>query len=322
MLAWVLSILVLASLGIGLVRRYLGLNKLWLRKHDKSVAESISVAAILLSIATSSPFLIKNALRHDYKGTANELTFAVSNAVMLLIGIGLWVPNRDRPRFWTRLRTALRLERKESRDLVKTFLEPRAADRIVDILHRVATIDAHLDEREIAEIRRFATAWGVAYDPVQPPKEHTGPGDYVALRQSVVDYLALGPPPRQVVQLRAAIDSLTKVDGLTRDEEKLAIAELFGLIDHHVTGERPVLHRLVIVPQSPAQEDAVRDLLPEAKRTRCSGGDAFVVGSYYSAAYAEMLSRKYRALPLLAVVLSGEDAATQAPPPMTEGAAA
>ena len=56
MLSQIIDLLIFASLGITIVRYYLTLNKIWPRKHDRNVAESVSVLASLLGIATTLPF--------------------------------------------------------------------------------------------------------------------------------------------------------------------------------------------------------------------------------------------------------------------------
>ena len=56
MLETVITYLMLGSLAIGVIRKYLMLNKLWIRRHEKAVVESISIVALLLSFATETPF--------------------------------------------------------------------------------------------------------------------------------------------------------------------------------------------------------------------------------------------------------------------------
>lgn len=310
MLDRVLSILVVASLGTSLVRRYLMLNRLWLRKHERSVAESISVVAILLALATSLPFLAKNALRHDVKGTLNELVFLASNVAMLVVGIGLFVPDPLRPTLLGRLVAALRLERVEAADLLKSLVLPRGSELLVAIMHGVAAADRVLDPREIDEIRRFSRAWGVAYEPeARPP----GASDPIALRANVERYVALAPPHEEARALRRVLDRLMHVDGREDPEERLVLGEVFGILDRYLTGAASPRVRVLIVPQSEAQEEAIAALAPDAKPGRRAGGVAYVVGTFYSRAFAEKISEAYRESGLLTVVVSEEEGATVAP---------
>lgn len=303
MLERLLSYLVVSSLAIGVVRRYLALNKLWIRRKERAVAESISVAALLLALATSLPFLLKNFVRDDYKGVANELMWVLSNVFMLLVGIGLWVPGK-RETFWTRFARALRLERTESTQLLRSILHPKSADLIVRILHQIASIDDKIDDRERAYIERFATTWGIAYPAPSSAAPTRGDSSFSALRSSLVDYLAMAPPKAQIAQLKRVIEELVKIDDVVSAEEELILSELFGMLDHHVSGKNPASYCVVLVPQSREQQDAIRELVPDARKREHLGGNVFVVATYFSESYAEMSCRKYRSANLLTLVIA------------------
>jgi len=307
----VLSILVVASLGTGVVRRYLMLNRLWLRKHEKSVAESISIVALLLSLATSLPFLAKNMLRHDLKGSANELVFLASNAAMLVVGIGLFVPDPLRPTMFGRLLNALKLERVESTDLLKSLVLPRGRELLVAIMHGVAAADRTLDPREIAEIERFSRAWGVPY----APRTSVVSPDPVALRRDVERYVALGPPLDEARALRRVLDHLVRIDGAVDPAERVVLGEIFGLLDRYLTGRPSPSFRVLVVPQSDEQEEAITQIVPDASRGHRAGGVAYALGTFCSRAYAEKISEAYRESGLLTVVVSEEEGATVAPSP-------
>ncbi|MCU0657795.1 MAG: hypothetical protein MUF64_21800 [Polyangiaceae bacterium] len=301
-----LSLLIVSSLGIGVVRRYLALNKLWVRRRERAVAESISIVALLLAMATSAPFLAKNVLRGDTKGTANELIWVFNNVFMILLGIGLWVPGK-RQRLRERFAAALRLEGREASGLLRGAQRPHGAELIVKILRQVASLDDHLEERERVYIDRFASAWGLELGGAPGEVERGLP----ALRQSVADYLATAPPPVQVKQLRGVIDALVKIDQQVSSDEELARAELFGLLDHHLSGEAGARYHVAVVPQSPEQAASLIDLFPRAQRTTHSGGDVFVVTTHYAESYAEKMCDKYRSLGLLTLVLADRDTPAQ-----------
>jgi len=114
---------------------------------------------------------------------------------MLSIGIGLWKPDPRGRGFWRRFARALRLERKEAADLAKTFFQPKGAKLVLEILHHLAMIDLDLDEREKSYIERFARAWRIDYEVEDlTADESSRAGSHVALRASVVAYLAIAPP--------------------------------------------------------------------------------------------------------------------------------
>jgi hypothetical protein len=316
MLDRVLSLLVVASLGTSVVRRYLMLNRLWLRKHERSVAESISIVALLLSLATSFPFLAKNLLRHDVKGSVNELVFLASNAAMLFVGIGLFVPDPLRPTMLGKLLNALKLERVESTDLLRSLVSPRGGELLVAIMHGVAASDRVLDPREVAEIQRFSKVWRVPYSPGQSRDVSPDP---IALRRDVGRYVALAPPLDEARALRRVLDHLVRIDGVEDPEERIVLGEIFGLLDHYLTGAPSPSFRILVVPQSDEQEDAITALVPDAKRGHRAGGVAYVVGTYCSRAYAEKISEAYRDSGLLTVVVSEEEGATMVPGTPTAG---
>jgi hypothetical protein len=54
-----LNFLVTGAIFLTVVTAYLVANKIWSRKHEPLVAESVSVSAQLISAMTMLPFLIK-----------------------------------------------------------------------------------------------------------------------------------------------------------------------------------------------------------------------------------------------------------------------
>ena len=61
---------------------------------------------------------------------------------------------------------------------------------------------------------------------------------------------------------------------------------------------RAALDKVVIVPQSHEQTDAVRSLLPGVESKSARGGTVFSAGRYFSLRYAEAVCDKYIALGL------------------------
>lgn len=85
-----------ASVFIGMVKSYLTVNKIWTRKNDRNVAESISVYASLLGLVSALPFFIKYMIIDlDY---ASVLKTGIGLAVgifFLLVGIGFWTKQKQ-----------------------------------------------------------------------------------------------------------------------------------------------------------------------------------------------------------------------------------
>lgn len=176
---------------------------------------------------------------------------------------------------------------------------------ILEILKQMAMIDAVLDERESRFIAEFARAYEIPFDPIEFRRdlESRGRTDFVALRQSVVAYLALQPSSSQVIRLQDMLSGLVKVDNVVPEEERLILPELEGLLRSYLDAEgvRPS-YRLLIVPQNAEQDQAMASLFPAYTRRIAAGGIAYIGGEFYSREYADMICERYRALNFFTVV--------------------
>jgi len=293
-------LLVAVGVGIAAVSNYLIINKLWKRRTKKDVAESISLGAALLGLATGLPFLVQFMLiDHSPLPALKQAIGIVTAFVLLLIGSGVWVrENRDRG-FVSLFLGALSLERHESTDLIKALIQPKGAHRILKILEQLARVDRRVDEREVALIGEFADRWKL-----EPPDldagDVTGDGSLLAVRDSVVDYLALDPPADQAAELVDLLGVFVRVDAEVTAEEETVLEELNGLIARYLDrdGQEPVTYEVVIVPQNEQQVDAVRSLIPGAEMKPARGGRVFSVGQFFSRRYAEVVCDRYIALGL------------------------
>jgi hypothetical protein len=295
--------LVAIGLLVTLVSNYLIINKLWKRRAVREVAESISVGAALLGLSTAAPFLLLFLfVDHSPAGAAKTSIGIVTGLVFVLVGSGVWVAELREGRFLSLLVRSLKLERKESADLIKWLVQPKGADRIVEVLHQLAAVDGHIDESEAALIRSFAEQWHL---PV-PRLDGAHAGDLLALRQSVVNYLAVHPPREQVAQLFDLMQLLAGADEQVSWQEALGLDEVGGMVRHYLAadGSAAAAYEVLIVPQSEAQVDAVQTILPDATEKMVRGGRVFSVGTYFSAQYAEMVCQKYIALGLFTAMLS------------------
>jgi hypothetical protein len=307
MLAHVIAFLVLISVVVSFVQAYLMVNRVWSRKHQREVAEAQSVASGLLSVATNLPFLANYALHREWKGLVVAVLWLLVTLFFLLVGVGYWVPSAEaRPSLYQRLRRALRLERTEVGALAKAFLRPHDSSAILEILRRLATIDNQLDQKERAFLVAFATTWELELDLDAASTGHGG--DYLGLRRTVERYLAGAPPVKQVAQLRDVMVALTEIDGTVGDDERIVLAELRAMIEAYVDGGKNAPGvSVVLVPQSPDQDDAIRSLLPDARRIAYRGGSAYVAGRYHAAPYAEVVRSRYEALNFFTVIDVGVD---------------
>jgi len=287
------------SVVIAAVSNYLIINKLWSRRMKRDVAESISISAALLGLATGLPFLIEFVLVDRNWAAAGKAGIGiVTGLVFVMVGAGLFVTEFRGQTFLHLFTRALNLERKESADLLKALVQPAGADQLIRVFEAMASVDRHVDAREIEMIRAFARHWHV-----DPPMLKEGAvdhdGDVVGLRRSVEDYLKVSPPADQAMELLDVLRIFVRADGKVSREEELVLDEITGMITGYVSdaGEEG-LHEVVIVPQNDRQMEAVLALLPGIKAKTMRGGTVYSVGRYFSPRYADVVCEKYISLGL------------------------
>lgn len=299
-----LMIAYLAAL-LSLIQIYFIINKLWKRKHEKIVAESISISAMFISILINLSFAFKNFHDGGIPQFSANVMWIGSSMLSSAIGMGLWVSSNRGVGFFTLLYRALNLERKEAGDLAKVFFKPSGADKIIEILGRMAMVDEDLDKREKDFIQSFADHWHIEvdWDHIQKFAEESG-DRYDRIKQAMSDYLKTSPQEEQVNQLRDVFNLLVNIDEVVTDEEQLIMDELEGQIAEYLKKESQLqIYRVAVVPQSQEQDDAVGKLLQNLTKEKIAGGYAYLSPSYYSERYAEMISAQYRAIHVFSVVV-------------------
>ena len=292
-----ITVWVRIALLLVFVEAYLTINKIWIRKHEQVVSESVSVSAQLLALATGMPFIALYVMEGAYEGAVGDGVFLLVNLVMLMIGIGFWVEGRRKLGLWANLKKAMRLERNEASVLLASFVKPVGARQVLRILHGLANIDSQLDERELGFIRSFANKWDIDLDEYLSSDTggDEGEGESCShLRILVRDYVRMSPPKEQASQLRDVLTSLVEVDGNVSPEEEIIMSELGGLIDDYVGGTKSAFYAVLIAPQNTAQEVALHEILPQHTKEHRLGGEVFRVGQYYSRDYADMVCGWYR----------------------------
>ena len=302
-----INVLTGGAIVLALITSYLVANKLWSRKHEKVVAESISIWAQLIGILTMLPFLAKYLLLdNDYMSFASLVIRLVLAFFFLVIGIGLWVAVGRKESLWAKTRRALRLERKESLDLVNALMKPSGANIMLDVLQKLALIDKQLDEREKVFIQNFADRWNIKieFDELLENTTNTPTEQlYIDLREQLSSYLSISPDKTQVGQFLDIIDLLVDIDQSVSEEERFIVEEMRGMLETYINqGEAQKSFNVVVVPQDREQRDAIQALLPNATSHERWGGKVYSAGVYHSQGYADMISRKYQALNLFSTV--------------------
>ena len=295
-----MQFLVTISLVVSTVTTYLVINKLWSRKGHKEVAESISISAALLGLLTGIPFLVQFALiDHRWAATGSSALGIVKGVVYVLVGAGIWVHEYRGQGFLSLFVRALKLERKESADLLKALAQPKGARELMDVFRAMAEVDKDVDEREIELMRLFARRWHVDLPDLAAGRREQG-SDLLQVRQKVDAYLAVSPPAEQARELVDVLQLFVQADEKVTREEELMMEEITGMISQYAaTGDDAGgMHEVVIVPQDDAQTEAVRSLLPGVEPKHARGGRVFAVGRFFSPRYADMVCEKYIALGL------------------------
>ena len=296
-----IGVLVSSALIFSLIKGYLTVNKIWKRRKNEEVANSISIVAAMLGFAVGFPFLLNSLLiTNDYFSAAKSIIALFLAFVFTMIGTGYYVDNNRGVGFLTLLGRALNLERKESGDLISDMIRPRGAKKIIDILMKLAAIDDDVAQEEIDLIKEFADKWNIDIPDLQPgkPEDVT---NLVELKQLVQSYLDEGPDVDVAEGLVDLINMMAEADDEVTEEEAMAVAEFTGMIAYYVSSElggEMEMFEVNIVPQGDEQVQAVKELLPDLEDVADRGGRVFKVGRYFSEDYAEAVCSKYITLGL------------------------
>ncbi|MFH1051873.1 MAG: IPT/TIG domain-containing protein [bacterium] len=302
----IIELFIKLSLGITIVFIYLKINKIWKRKHEREVADSQSLTGLFIYIVNCVLWVIYYTfVENDVNSMIDTSIYIFEGSIFFIIGTGLFVKGQRKENLWILIRRALKLERKEADYLLKKWFKPQNAESILHILHQIAMIDEEFDPKEQEIIQTFAKEWNIDYDWEKLEKERKASKDnsYMRLRRSLEDYLFHQPPDEQVAQLKDMITTMIEADDKVTEEEALISSELLPMIENYLKQTKEIFEfKVLIVPQHPNQESAIKSLIPQADKIQTSGGEAFSVGTYYSHKYAEMMCEQYRQLQFFTIV--------------------
>ena len=285
---------------------YFIVNKLWKRKHEQLVAESISISAMFISLFINILFGIKNIGGGGYAQLSGNVLWVLASTISLLIGIGLFMNANKKVSFFKLLLRALNMERKEAGDLAKSLFQPSAADKIIIILGRLAMIDNDLDDLEKKYIQEFADNWHIEIDwnEIHKYEDHSS-DKYNKLRDSVHQYLKSSPPKEQASNLIDVISLLINADGVVSKEESIMEAELRGIILKYLGKDDEIdIFKVAVVPQNDEQENAVQSRFNELTKVEIAGGYAYLSENFHSEKYAEEVSKQYRSFNVFSLVFN------------------
>lgn len=105
--------LVIGSLPLAALQIYLTTNKLWKRKHERAVAESISILGEFAGLIPVTLLTVKFVLDGQWEGAVDGILWVLGATVAVLIGSGRWVEGRRDHGFFRLLVDSIRVERGE-----------------------------------------------------------------------------------------------------------------------------------------------------------------------------------------------------------------
>ncbi|MGK7902109.1 MAG: hypothetical protein AB4352_11995 [Hormoscilla sp.] len=304
-LATIIKILLSISVLINAITVYLKINKLWKRKHEPVVAESISIFSMMLHLLTNIPFVLYYlviAENKDFRVGLTNIIGILFFSFSLLTGIGFWVKDTGHAGWWQKFMKALKQEAGESTTLIKAMGKPAGRKELIDILYRLAWLDDNLDEKERELVEMFAQEWEIdVSDILQQPPPERGIDKFKAVRNGVVAYLAQKPAKEEAVNLVDAVHALISIDNEVTREEELIATEVSHMLEEYAGEKEASVYGIIVHPQ-PEQEEMLHSLAPLAKEEYVLGDRAFLVETFHTRTYAEAVSEDYRQQGLFTVV--------------------
>jgi hypothetical protein len=304
-----ISIMAFASLGFSIAAAYLKINKIWKRKHIEEVAHSVSIMGNVFDIIPKMFFSLNFFFIAQWQGLIDSMLWMSAGVISVLIGSGFWVQANRGKSFWTRLKESLKLEKSEVGHLATTFFRPSAAEIVLEILARFAYIDRNLVARERELIQSFAKKWHLDIN----WEEHRKLADleqqvgFVKTRDTVARYLKTSPPAEQVAQLIDVLHALVKIDEIVSDQEELILEEVHKFMLAYINeSDVQADYTVIIAPQNRNQDSAIATLLPDVRKIEVAGGSGYLVGSFYSQNYANIICDQYRALGFFTIDFVGD----------------
>ena len=296
-----IAILVGSALFISIFQAYLKVNKVWKRRKIPEVADSISIVASLMGFAVLFPFLLNSLLiSNDYPAAGKSTIGLFLAALFSLISVGYFLEKNQGKGIFRLIVDALVAEKSESTDLISSMLRPHGAQKIIDILIKLAAIDDDIAKEEIDLINQFADKWNIKIPEIKEgkPEEIT---NLVELKALVQSYLDEKPDTEVAEGLTDLINMMAEADDEITEEESMAVSEFTGMIAHYVNAEKGGdvdMFEVNIVPQDEQQIGAINEILPNLESVSDRGGKVFKVGKFFSEDYAEAVCEKYIALGL------------------------
>jgi hypothetical protein len=283
---------------------YLQINKLWSRKHIANVAESVSIAGILVESIPLFFFGLYYLGKGEIIGIADSAIWLVSAVLFAMIGSGYWVKGKRGGSLWKLALNSIRKESMEFSVLAKEILQPSSAAELLDVLIHIAAVDGEVAEREKQMIEEFAGHADLDVDWTRINDDLTVSGRIIETRRTLDRYLDHSPPETQVSYLMDFIQILIDSDDHAAPEEVLAFDEIKGQIKRYFSEEGSAARfEVLLSPDGDEQDKAISLLLNNVDQHFTAGGRGYTVDQYFTRSYANIVCLEYRALGFFAVVV-------------------
>lgn len=289
------------SVFITLLMIYLSVNKIWIRKHEQEVSDSLSIFANTMSIIQASIGLTLAFNLFNIKGVCmGVISFSVA-AFYMLIAVGYWVNNDLTLK--QKIFRAFKMDRAESSAIIKDMLHVSSIQKIFKIICTLAWADGNLQEAEIKLLKEFAKHNNINYDEtMKDVMANTSNQDSVVimtnLKKDIEIYMNTSPPKNIVIWFQDLVDKLVNADGVVTDQESIIVEEIKGLMNSYLSDKSKKIEKyhLILLPQSKEDEFEILKIKNDLSKSESSifgSKVAYIIDSFYSEKFAILSREKY-----------------------------
>jgi tellurite resistance protein len=301
-------VVLLARLGwlLALGQAYFVFSSLWPRKHDPEVVNSQGLIGNALTVVLGLMLLFSAFFAHSWSVSFLGILVAAGGVLRAGIAVGRWtLAAREQP-LAELIGARLQRDKEAAAGFVQSLFRPAAAEQLIEILGNVALVDGKIDEGEKRVVDEFAKKWRVPLDwpTLQVQAARDTNQRLSAMRHAVGNYIESLPPLEQARQLFDVVMKVTEADGVLSAEERTLRTEVSGIMGRYLGGKGASENFFVaIVPRNSDQDQAIPNIIRNAKRKELGGGVGYIIGPYHSLRFAAIIAREHCALNLAAVVL-------------------
>ncbi len=278
---------------------YLKVNKIWSRKHEPQVADSISVVAVLGEVLLLLPFFVANFQIGSINGIIKDIMGFIVIFVFFFIGIGYWTNNGFS--FGHKLKRSLSMEGSEISRLFRDILGFKNLKKIFMIMCELCLIDKKLHEKEEALLRNFAAEYKLNYEKIiaevkEKIANRSGAYTVADLNKDIDNYISKAPPKKVVQWLRDIVIKIIEIDSEVSEDENIIATEIVAKLNNYVMVEKTEnkMFNLLLIPQDEKMEESILTINPKLRKIERPGAkSAYLAEKFYSLEFAEVVRQQY-----------------------------